>query len=114
MLISLRQRFYHYIATDDPNKCWLWQGTIAATYGRMSFSENGKQKKLYAHRVSYELHHPLETESMRNWTVMHTCDNPPCVNPSHLRLGTQRDNLLDCIDKGRRNNPYIRFPDYII
>lgn len=59
---------------------------------------------LLAHRVSFELNHGPVPEGM---VVMHTCDNPACVNHFHLKLGTQADNVRDMIKKGRQ--PFGRF-----
>lgn len=55
-------------------------------------------KNLKAHRVSWEIHYGPIPEGA---VVMHSCDNPPCCNPSHLRLGTQRENLADMREKSR-------------
>lgn len=76
--------------------CWVWTGgkTIAG-YG--SCYMNGEYEK--AHRVSYRLNKGPIPEDM---IVMHTCDNPSCVNPVHLKIGTQKDNMQDMIKKGRR------------
>ena len=73
----------------SPDECWPWQGNIAATgYGRVSVDG----KVLNAHRaVMVNLHGDLPEDSV----VRHTCDNPPCVNPSHLLLGTQSENVED-------------------
>ena len=57
---------------------------------------NGKEVR--AHRVSWELHRGPIPEGM---SVLHKCDNPPCVNPEHLFLGTQKDNAEDCRVKRR-------------
>lgn len=83
----------------EPNTgCWLWMG---ATYnkGYGSVREKGGAGKLRgAHRVMYEIcHGPIPDGHV----VMHTCDNPPCVNPAHLRVGTHRSNCDDKMTKGR-------------
>jgi hypothetical protein len=58
-----------------------------------------------AHRIAFEQMFGVSAEGK---VVMHTCDNPSCVNPFHLRLGTQSDNLKDCSNKGRLNNANAR------
>lgn len=82
----------------EPNSgCWLWLGMmqVGKLYGLFCF----KQKTTKAHRASYALHRgPFD----RSLCVLHRCDNPACVNPEHLTLGTQADNILDMDRKGRR------------
>jgi hypothetical protein len=82
--------------------CWLWQAaSYPRGYGMVSIGRNmrGKQFTTYAHRVAYVLASgPIEAGQV----VMHVCDVPACVNPDHLRLGTQGDNNRDCIAKGRQ------------
>lgn len=75
--------------------CWIWDTQQKHGYGQLrAFG------KLYrAHRFSYELHFGPIPEGL---FVCHKCDNPPCVNPDHLFLGTAKDNIQDMIAKGRR------------
>ena len=75
--------------------CWIWIGGIRVrNYGAMRF--NGIQ--WLAHRLAWTL---INGKIPKGLFVLHTCDNPPCVRPSHLFLGTQKDNVLDMETKGR-------------
>jgi hypothetical protein len=58
-------------------------------------------KRHYVHRLAYCEAHAIDIEDIVGQVVMHTCDNPACINPEHLRLGTQADNLADMLSKGR-------------
>lgn len=80
------------------NGCWEWQGQKSREgYGR--FRVRGQS---LAHRISYCLFKgPLLSSKM---FVCHKCDNPPCINPSHLFLGSQKDNMKDCAQKKRTKN----------
>jgi hypothetical protein len=75
--------------------CWIWTGGLnKAGYGTVKIFNKPK----LAHRVSYEIHvGNLPVKIL----VCHKCDNPPCVNPDHLFLGTHRDNAFDSMKKGR-------------
>lgn len=82
------------------NGCWIWQRkTNPQGYGSMSLSRKNN-KKVGAHRFSAWLHGMPLTDDL---FVCHRCDNPSCVNPDHLFLGTASDNSKDMRDKGRLN-----------
>jgi len=93
------EKFWSYVKGDLAlDKCWEWTGDLRKGYGFFKHTVNGVQKKFSAHRFSFELHNgPLE----RKW-CLHSCDNPCCVNPSHLFKGTAKENTLDSLSKGRR------------
>lgn len=90
----LSERFWLYVKRTGENDCWLWTGSKRGSYGKIK----DNRKSLLSHRVSYELHFGVIPDGM---LVCHRCDIPGCVNPNHLFLGTQSDNLKDCRDKGR-------------
>lgn len=96
MSISPEEAFM--LRIDKTETCWVWRGTKNG-YGYGTFLLPGSDKSLRAHRFSYELHNGPIPEGM---VIMHTCDNPPCVNPDHLKIGTKLDNNRDAISK-RRN-----------
>lgn len=81
------------------SNCWLWTGGKNDT-GYGTFNVNGKTYRV--HRLIYEMHFGIIPIGM--W-VLHKCDNPPCVNPMHLFLGTCADNNADMVKKGRLVNP---------
>lgn len=75
-----------------------------------------------AHRLAYVQHHGLSFEDIEGLSVMHICDNPPCVNVDHLRLGTHADNMADRGAKGRsrggshpgESNPTATLTEYAV
>jgi hypothetical protein len=81
------------------NACWPWLANKYVTgYGRFKF----KHKEYLAHRFSYVLFWNKQLDA--DQVVMHTCDNPSCCNPLHLRAGTQLENIKDKMTKGRFSN----------
>ena len=92
-------RFYSKVELVPFCDCWLWTSNRNnGGYGLLSFGSPPNRKWRMAHRVSYEIHNGEIPEGM---DVLHHCDNPICVNPSHLWLGKDKDNIHDAIRKGR-------------
>lgn len=93
-------------ATD----CWLWTGARGCQmgYGSLTFHA----KRYYAHRVAYEFANgPIPAGS----SVLHTCDNPICVNPAHLFLGDHKINAADMVRKGRETTPSAKLsPEQVV
>lgn len=77
--------------------CWRWDASVVQGKGYGQFKLDGKM--LHAHRLAYELIHGPIPGAMH---VCHRCDNPSCVNPDHLFVGSAMDNVRDCMEKGRR------------
>lgn len=90
---STSKRFAEKISKTK--SCWLWLGK-GRSNGYGMFSLNGKNK--LAHRCSYQFYKGTFSEKL---FVLHTCDNRICVNPDHLFLGSQADNITDCVNKKR-------------
>lgn len=92
--------FMDRIDYDWDTECWNWtKSKVCIGYGRVSY----RGKLRLAHRLSKFLFGHMTERQFNNTktVVMHTCDNPSCVNPRHLKLGSQQDNIADRTKKGR-------------
>lgn len=93
----IAERFAEKFKVNEENGCWEWTGSLdTGGYGMLRRSR--ERKMIAAHRLSYELH----KGDPGRFYVLHECDNPRCVNPEHLRLGTQQENMQDMQRRGRR------------
>ena len=100
---TVKDRFDTKYETCSKTGCWNWTaGRFHSGYGYFGVAE-WKEKR--AHRVSYRLHHGEIPEGK---VICHTCDNPGCVNPEHLWLGTQKENMQDAKQKGRVSNGALK------
>jgi hypothetical protein len=111
------ERFWRRVLVGAPDACWPFMGARGNRSGHGSIGWAGKSR--LAHRIAYQLATGVtlpDVPKLRadSVCVLHTCDNPPCCNPAHLRLGTQKDNIRDCAAKGRLltgdANPSRRMP----
>ena len=85
---------------DKSGECWVWTAALHTT-GYGIFGIGGKRVDR-AHRISWAIANGPIPEGAH---ILHHCDNRPCVNPAHLFIGTNQDNVNDCIKKGRHSPP---------
>ena len=97
-LRTVESRFWAKVQTAGPDECWLWLGSIL-NHGHGAFrNRRATGESFLAHRTSYEIANgPIPPGQV----VRHTCDNKRCVNPAHMILGTQRDNMRDAEERLR-------------
>lgn len=98
------QRFKTKFTEGDIGECWLWNGTPGKRIrGEPGYGLFKARRRMFrAPRIAFYLGRNTDPGQM---LVCHSCDNPPCVNPTHLFLGTNRDNQIDARDKGKLNPP---------
>lgn len=123
-VIPAIERILSNIAKDE-NGCWNWTGSVRSAekpYGRLTIGSrsDGTRRQIGAHQYSYMTFvGPIEN----GLAVCHHCDNPRCVNPEHLFLGTWKDNADDRDRKGRNSPPPVfrgedapwsKYPDALI
>lgn len=94
-----RARFWSKVEVGSKNKCWNWKKSNHQ-FGYGQFRFNGRSQT--SHRVALILY---TNEINEDLFVLHSCDNPRCCNPYHLRWGTPHENTQDCINRGRKTDP---------
>lgn len=103
-LESATSAFWRQVARKEPEHCWVWTGETLRSnrpwqrYGRFSVWSGSKTVNFRAHRFAWMLANGQIPEGLN---VLHRCDNTSCVNPNHLFVGTQKENVEDQRSKGR-------------
>lgn len=100
-LDDLAERFWVLVILASPDECWLWRKSSF----RGSITPATGMPRMKATRVAWYLTHGQWAPS--DLFVCHECDNPRCVNPAHLWLGTQKENIADAKRKGRLKTPFV-------
>lgn len=96
---TLADRFWDKVDRRGPDDCWLWtRATNEHGYGVMRPEGKRSGPTIKAHRVSLI----LAGVDIDGLLIRHSCDNPPCVNPAHLSVGTRADNSADMVSRGRQ------------
>ena len=97
-----KSSFLSFVIKSEDTGCWIWTGgTNPAGYGRFTLKGHIE----HAHRAAYILFvGPIPDGKL----ICHKCDNPSCVNPDHLFSGSQRENILDAVSKGRHKTVFVR------
>ena len=96
----VRARFHARVQEGAEDECWPWAGARTKSgYGVMSGERRG-DNPLRTHRVAFELHFGPVPDGLH---VLHRCDNPPCCNPLHLYAGSNAQNVIDKVERGRQS-----------
>jgi hypothetical protein len=106
---SRERRFRHRLEREwvPDGDCRVWTGAVARGYGYVQFKYKGHRYNLRIHRLAAHFHLGFDLES--DLQVNHRCDNPLCINPEHLYIGTQDDNMRDRDIRGRGVNRFGPF-----
>ena len=97
------ERFWDKVDKRDPEECWKWTGEVGTRgYGRLR-KEGATKSRWTASRLSLLIHQPREVT--KKDFACHTCDNPICVNPTHLYWGNNSTNQKDIVERGNRKMP---------
>lgn len=102
---SVMQRIMEKVDKKE-NGCWMWTGAKSGgppEYGYIAIKNGKRIKATRVHRLMWEIKHQQKIPAGMN--ILHDCDEPLCVNPDHLTLGTHRDNMHDMISKNRSRHP---------
>lgn len=103
LFIKAVNEFWKHVKKSDG--CWLWtywqKGGSKRRYNYGFLNYGIGTKYIYAHRLSWMIHNPSRPIP-KGMCVLHSCDNPRCVNPEHLRIGTQQENIADTISRNRQ------------
>lgn len=98
---TLLRKFWSRVDIGEPNQCWRWKGGyMVSGYGVLQCGRchAPNSHREYAHRASYRLN---VGEIPGGLHILHSCDNPACVNPAHLRVGTPQENARDSAERAR-------------
>jgi hypothetical protein len=98
--MSLRDLFYSKVPDRPATDCWLWAGCRSGRAGYGVLYHDG----LRTHATHLSVFLATGEWPPKGMIVCHKCDNPPCVNPDHLFVGTYKDNAQDCVAKGRHRD----------
>lgn len=94
----LARRLANGLDKAEEGQCWEWTRAKSSGYGTLTVAG----KTAYAHRLALEL---SGCELQDGQHALHSCDNPGCINPDHLRAGTREENMRDCVDRNRHGGP---------